>query len=421
MAKIFLYSTKPVSEKMAGPALRNWETAKVLSESHEVVLGTPNKPDIEPAGFKIVRADFAGALKYARWADIIISHLHPLFYLPFTTNKIIVLDMYNLVFFENLELLIKGSSEFLRKNPDYALKNFIVNLCCADCILCSGEKQRDVVIGMLLALGRLKKEIYERDTNLEGFIDIMQFGFPEGEPVKKSAAAKGVIAGIEETDFLLLWAGGVWDWFDPFTLIRAVSEAVKENPRIKLLFMGCRAPEAEGGPALNLEKAVELSRELGLLDKNIFFKEWVPYDDRAGYYLESGAGLSVHKDILETRYSARTRLMDYLWAKLPIICSRGDQLANLVENENLGITVPAGDVEALMSAILKMADDKAFRDACIENIGRVRESFRWKRVLEPVTNFCLNPRSAPGKPGALRICWEAFKIYFDRAVISNFR
>ena len=56
-------------------------------------------------------------------------------------------------------------------------------------------------------------------------------------------------------------------------------------------------------------------------------------------------------DHLETRFSFRTRMLDYLWATLPIVCTRGDHFAELVEREGLGLTVPYGDPEALAAAI----------------------------------------------------------------------
>jgi hypothetical protein len=41
-------------------------------------------------------------------------------------------------------------------------------------------------------------------------------------------------------------------------------------------------------------------------------------------------GVSTHRDHLETRLSFRTRMLDYIWAGLPIVCTDGDHFASLV-------------------------------------------------------------------------------------------
>ena len=47
----------------------------------------------------------------------------------------------------------------------------------------------------------------------------------------------------------------------------------------------------------------------------MFFNEdWVAYDDRQNYLLEADVGVSTHLDHVETEFSFRTRILDYLWA-----------------------------------------------------------------------------------------------------------
>ena len=75
-----------------------------------------------------------------------------------------------------------------------------------------------------------------------------------------------------------------------------------------------------------------LSDELGLTGTHVFFNEgWVDYDDRQNYLLEADIGVSTHLDHVETALSFRTRILDYLWASLPMVATRGDSLADLIE------------------------------------------------------------------------------------------
>ena len=147
-----------------------------------------------------------------------------------------------------------------------------------------------------------------------------------------------------------------------------------------------------------------LAEELGLLDRRVFFNEgWVPYDERGAYLLEADVGVSAHFDELEARFAFRTRLLDCIWAGLPIVTSRGDALAEVVEERGLGRAVPPGDVDAYAEALDDVLDrDRASlrselrRRPAGVRVAR-RRSRRWPRSWrEPPT---LARRACPDAPG----------------------
>ena len=41
----------------------------------------------------------------------------------------------------------------------------------------------------------------------------------------------------------------------------------------------------------------------------------MPYDERADYLLDADVGVSTHFPHIETEFSFRTRILDYLWAR----------------------------------------------------------------------------------------------------------
>jgi len=97
---------------------------------------------------------------------------------------------------------------------------------------------------------------------------------------------------------------------------------------------------------------------------------------------------------VETAFSFRTRILDYIWAGLPVVATEGDTFATLIDQEGLGITVPAGDVDALEEALFRLLDDGAMAAECRRNLARVAPGFTWGRVLEPLLEFCRSPRRA---------------------------
>ena len=84
---------------------------------------------------------------------------------------------------------------------------------------------------------------------------------------------------ITEKDFVLLWGGGVWDWFDPLTVIKAVEQLSQKRDDIKLVFMGIKSPNPKVPLMQMAVKSQALAAELGVLNKSVFFSEqWIPYE-----------------------------------------------------------------------------------------------------------------------------------------------
>jgi glycosyltransferase involved in cell wall biosynthesis len=227
---------------------------------------------------------------------------------------------------------------------------------------------------------------------------VVPFGMPDEPPVATRRAIKGVIAGIGPDDDVILWGGGIYNWFDPLTLIRAVDLLRERRGQVRLLFMGLKHPNPNVPQMRMATDARRLSDELGLTGLHVFFNEgWVPYDERQNYLLDADIGVSTHLDHLETEFSFRTRILDYLWAGLPILATQGDAFAELVERRQLGLTVPPQDTEALAEALLRLLEDTEFTSLCRKNVAEASPEFAWSRVLTPLLEFCRQPSVAPDR------------------------
>ncbi len=188
----------------------------------------------------------------------------------------------------------------------------------------------------------------------------------------------------------------MYSWFDPLTLIRAIGMLSVRRPTVRLFFQGTKHPSVAQMPIVEQSRA--LAEELGLLGTSVFFNEtWVPYEDRQNYLLEADAGVSTHGVHLETALAFRTRILDYLWAALPMVVTTGDTFGELVEREGLGVAVPPDDAEALADALEKTLFDAAFAKRSVTNIRAVRDAFRWQTVLGPLVDYVRDPRPAPDR------------------------
>jgi glycosyltransferase involved in cell wall biosynthesis len=221
---------------------------------------------------------------------------------------------------------------------------------------------------------------------------------------------------IAGDDRLIIWSGGMWDWLDPLSLIRAMKILQPNHPELKLYFMGTRHPNPILKGMEMPERAMELSKELGLFDQTVFFGDWAPYDERQSYLLEADLSVITHPDTIETHFSYRTRLLDCLWAKIPVVVSEGDTFADLVVQEGLGVTVPStpmktvgytqsktanGEGQGDEAKALAQGIEKVLREiqkgGYRDNFERVRERFRWGRTAQPLIAFCQEPSMAVDK------------------------
>jgi glycosyltransferase involved in cell wall biosynthesis len=80
--------------------------------------------------------------------------------------------------------------------------------------------------------------------------------------------------------------------------------------------------------------------------------------------------------------------MEFLWAQTPVICTRGDVIAELVERRGLGIAVPERDVDALEAALHRLLEDADFHAACKRNLRAISDELQWDRTLAPLIAFC---------------------------------
>jgi glycosyltransferase involved in cell wall biosynthesis len=234
-----------------------------------VTLSVPAAAGIAADGFEIVprEDDTAGFRRYATRFDVFFGQPPGLRTLV-ALGRADVRTVYDLYVPAMIETLGFHSGEDDRSSRQLAYQggNAIYELALrtGDAFVCASERQRDLWLGALGALGRIDLETYGRDHALRSLIDVVPFGLEPEPPRATRPALKGVVPGIGEHDRVLLWAGGIWNWFDPLTLIRAVAKLAERRDDVKLYFLGVRHPNPLIGPMAMGTRAVALADELGM-------------------------------------------------------------------------------------------------------------------------------------------------------------
>ncbi|MBN8883050.1 MAG: glycosyltransferase [Salana multivorans] len=396
--RVLVVTGEPLAERMAGPAIRAWEIAKVLARTQEVRLVSTAGAKIQGDGFEVEYASGKSLLEATEWADVVIFQGFLLEGAPWLKDsaKILVADVYDPMHLEQLEQA-KDLGEAGRAATIAEITRILnEQLARGDFFLCASQKQRDFWLGQLAGVGRVNALVYDEDPSLDSLIGIVPFGIQDEPPVQRRHGIKGTVPGIGPDDKVILWGGGIYNWFDPLTLIRAVGQLSRTRPEVRLFFMGLKHPNP-GVPDMRIAwESRQLADELGLTDRVVFFNEgWVPYEERADLLLDADVGVSTHFPHIETAFSFRTRILDYLWCTLPVVATRGDAFGDLIAERGLGVAVPPEDEDALVDALELMLFDEEARSAAMAAIEVVAEEYRWSRVLQPLVDFCRSPLRAP--------------------------
>ncbi|MBP7964840.1 MAG: hypothetical protein KBG20_21885, partial [Caldilineaceae bacterium] len=238
-APVLLVANDIIGPHMAGPGIRFWEFARVLSREMPVILavppfvkmtGPPPQPDF--AATVHLCADSTDLRRLAASARTIVTLGSVLTIYPFLAEQPapLVIDAYDPFL---LAGLVQRShlplAEQFAPHEGYR-RSLNLQLRAADFILCADEKQRDYWLGALSALGRVNPHTLAADPTLRRLIDVVPFGLPDPPPTQDRPVLKGVVPGIGPDTKVILWAGGLWDWFDPLTAIDALALVLQERP-----------------------------------------------------------------------------------------------------------------------------------------------------------------------------------------------
>ena len=397
--RVLFISPDAVGERMRGMGIRYTELARALAPHAEVVVATGDEAaaGAPPPGVAVIgyAPHAPGALRpeIAR-ADAIVAPPQ----WPVVTGWMrrsgarLIFDLYAPETLETLELFGGRPPALRRLMVALTVDRLEDALRSGHHFMCAGQAQRDLYVGALLAARRLTPETYDRDRSLRELLDVVPFGVPAEPP--RSGTGGGIRVALPQIgagDEIVLWNGGLWNWFDAPAAIDAVALLAARRPGVRLVFMGTGEGPAGARAA---HEAHALARARGLLGATVLFNEtWVPYDERAAWLLEADCAIATARDHLETRFAFRTRVLDCFWAGLPVVCTRGDELAARIGRDDLGAAVGVGDPQPLAESLEAVLDRG--RDAYAAGLARAAADHAWPVVAEPLRRWVTDPAPPP--------------------------
>jgi len=388
-AIIFSPDAIPAAGRLAaGPGIRYFEMAAGLVRAGvDVTLAVPAESyQAATTDFATVPWDIAGIPKLLPGHDLaILPQVHGALSRAYpqiaAENLPTAVDLYDPVLIENLALQ-PADDNGVRSFAGY-LADIIPLLKRGDFFFCANQRQYYYYLGVLNALGRINPLTFHEPP-----LKLVPFGVSAEPPKHNKKVMRGRLVG--EDDPVILWFSGIYPWFDARTLVKAMPAILSALPNAKLVVMGGVHPRGHA-PDHEYRATVATAEKLGLIDKSIYFVEWRPYDERVNWYLESDVAVVTHKQALETELSHRTRVIDFIWAGLPVVVSSGDEVGAMLNAAGCGVTVKVGDELGLASQLIEILQDEERRKKMTAAARRLSVSLIWDKVLEPLTAWVKEP------------------------------
>ena len=409
MTRIALLSSEAIRPRMAGIGIRYLEFGRRLAaEGLATVLLSPAAPEesagLELGGVELRRAEpgglvaeqlagFDAAVAQGQLAnDLVLA----------APDLPVALDLYDPWLVENLAYLAALGLDPYRN--DHA--SWLLQMARGDFFLCSSEEQRTFYLGFLTAIGRVNPELVARDPDLRSLIDVVPFGVPDDLPPHRPC-----LPPRRQGEKRLLF-GGLYDWYDPWTLLDAL--AALDRPDWVLLLI--RNPNP-GTPQRLLAEVESRCRRQGWWGSRVQAIDWVPAERRYDLLRDVDLLVAPHWPSLETRLSLRTRFLDALAAGCPVATTEGGAMSRLLREHGAGWVVPPGDAPALARALAEILDwrpgpalatspdlmasprlaplpDSAAAPPSAgwrQGAAALLAEFRWDRALAPLLRFCREP------------------------------
>ena len=411
MKKILIISNGPVPapeiKNVEGGGLRAWGLANGLQNnskdkyevevSYNQVFKQDNFTD-ELNGIKISTWEISTlAEKIQEFDSVLVSYnagdITQTVVDNIRQDQQLILDGYVPI---HIEMSARNSDNLDREYDAFNFENKIWTkaLRRGDILLCANEAQKKFYTGVMAQVGRINPITYGD----EDLIQIVPYGIYREKAVAKNDPVSKLVKNKKA--FKLLWFGGIYPWFDLTNLLEAVKNANKTTP-IELIMVGVKNPFNQHPDFIKRYEEVMDYIKNNNMDEIVHITDWVKFEDRAEWYLGSDAVVLINNIGMENTLAWRTRLVDYVWADLPIVTNGGDPMSDILEANKAVYILPDLDAKTIEKEIIKISKDKETLKQVSTNLSKVRRLFYWDKVTENLSKL-ISKGYKPADAGLLK-------------------
>lgn len=399
-AKVLIISWSPIPtpkyQKIEGSGQRFFGLATGLQKNGikdiTIAVGTIYPLDVdEVSGIKLFNYDFNDefADKIAQYDTVIFNYaIHGSTFvfenLPEDTQ--VIVDAYGPAYIESLA-----------RDPEDMVNTYIGNLAAvndvfnkilprADFVLYANDAQEKLYTGVLATLGSINQFSYKTQKLLRVPLGI--------DKPDKSVRYENPYAehGIKKDDFVLLWFGGLYPWFDITKILDTVKDLKQEN--LKFVIIGGNNPQNQHPDFVKHYHNTLKYIEENDIDDQVVLIDWVDFATRRKYYEYADAIISVNGEGKENVYSWRTRVMDYLGSQTPLITNGGDPLSDELIDVGAAFKIDSEDSKNIRGTIVDLVKDRKKIAAASEQMQNLQPKYYW----ETVTSILADTITEQAKP-----------------------
>lgn len=303
--------------------------SEAVKEFKDINVSTWNP--VEKINVKIKESSVVIVRQSHAEASVIIDRLE--------SKQVLVVDCYVPI---HVEVSARDSS-----NKDQEYKNFIVDdnrwtkiLARGDYFLYASENQKLYLMGVMAGILLLNPVTYR---NIEHRFIKLPYCFFNNEANRIIESDSGSVS--------LLWYGGLYSWFDIGLLVPGLLKIKEKYPDFKFILAGAKNPYVKDKSLVE-----SYNQAMSNLEPIKNFLVEIPhenYSKRFTTYSMASAIVYINKDGLENSLAWRTRLIDYILAKKPILTNAGDPLGNDLIDEGLALKVDLSNDLSLLEQFEK--------------------------------------------------------------------
>jgi glycosyltransferase involved in cell wall biosynthesis len=407
---ILVLSPGAVEGRLSGPEIRALEFARALAVDSRVTIASPLSAARTLDGMRVVGGQRQRLIREAARHDVVMSACMPpyLLMLKRLLGFVAIADLYDPMEHE-LATIVDPSARSRELQKRAAI--LALQMRSADAILCAGSSQR----------AQLRSSAFSAGESIPDPV-VVPFGIPDPPPPAIRRPLREHFAQLADGDRVILWWGSVWRWLDVETVIRAMAKIAADRDDIKLVITAGRPPNSLAVPLEATHAARQLATQLGVVDRQVLFlDEWVAYDERHEYLAEADLGITLHRDGSEAELAARARYMDYLWAGLPCVLGRGDEIAQEFADAGFATLVDEHDPRQLAQILTRLLDAPAALAAARRSGVALGAQRRWASVGAVLRDAvgAVSPRAAT--PSETTLLWRTSGDYYVRELADRAR
>lgn len=280
----------------------------------------------------------------------------------------LILDCYVPIY---VEMSARDSANVEKEFEDYRLEleKWSHVLKRGDLFLVASDAQKSYYQGVISAVGRINPVSYGDDP-----IIVAPYGIYR-EEAKAHGTPISDMTGDKKTK-KILWFGGIYPWFDLRGLIEATALLNEQIPS-KLVIVGAKNPFNRHPDFIRryeeLESFANEARFKGLVE----IEGWAKFTERADWYLDADIVVVVNREGLENHLAWRTRMIDFMWADLPVITNGGDPLSEEMIKGGAALRFSGLEPKEIAHDLKKALDSPASLEKIKKQMGNLKKDYYW--------------------------------------------